>query len=106
MAAVLAVLAPMAPLVVSLCETMPCCAGGGNDRVSAPMECCQPAICAAPPPGDQPKAVDAPASPTVAALPTVTTEAIAAAPDTPDVQPSRTFTPLRVRLALIGTLLI
>ena len=104
-AAVVMVLAPMAPLLASLCETMPCCAGG-EERVSAPMDCCQPAICAAPSPGDQPKAVDAPASPTVAALPTVTTTVVAATQRPPEIAVPRAFTPLRVRLALIATLLI
>ena len=104
-AAVLAVLAPMAPLAASLCVTMPCCAGG-EDRVSAPMDCCQPAICAAPSMSGQPKAVDIPSAPTVGELTEVAAEHIAAVQHPPHIEAPRASAPMRVRLALIATLLI
>src|SRR5687768_2654224 len=104
-ATVLAVLAPMAPLLASLCSSMPCCAGG-EDRVSAPMDCCEPAICAAPSTAHQPKAVDAPASPSVADLPQVEDEVIAVVQHAPHLRTAAPSTSLRIRLALIATLLI
>ena len=100
-----AVFAPPAALIASACATSPCCAGG-EDRFSAPMNCCVPTICAAPTPSRQPKGADPVPAPTVAAIDL----------DTPmDDAPDRSFTfvapessppPTRVRLALIATLLI
>ena len=104
-AAVLTVLAPMAPLVASLCETMPCCSGG-DDRVSAPMGCCLPAMCAAPPGGRQAKAVDNVSAPTGAEIPEVTSEVVQPPQHLPLLEAPPASAPLRVRLALIATLLI
>lgn len=104
-ALLLAVFAPPAALIASACATDPCCAGGA-DRFSAPMNCCAPTLCAAPPPARQPKSGDP------APVPTVVAANFELASDEVCVVVSAlTFEesappPTRVRLALIATLLI
>ena len=106
-AVLLAILAPVAGVIAMACSAMPCCAEH-QDRVSRPMDCCQPTMCSNETPGQQQKAAEKPTAPAAEQI-ALEHSALDETPDTTP-QPFATATaPPRataVRLALIATLLI
>ena len=105
----LAIVAPVAAVVVMACSAASCCAAE-TDRVTRSMPCCQPAMCANPAPDTQ-APTTAPSSPAQTSI-----DAAASATEVADVTPivsvrridARPSPPraTSVRLALIATLLI
>ena len=106
LALVLAVLAPVAPLVAAVWSGGACCAGDAGERVSTPMSCCETTMCASPSPARQPKAIDAPAPPAVGAPVSDAVAVTVASRRAESPQDVSSHPPTRIRLALIATLLI
>ncbi|HUP44748.1 MAG TPA: hypothetical protein VM779_04460 [Thermoanaerobaculia bacterium] len=108
---VLSLLAPAVAVAASIGSMPGCCAGGDerderNERITAATACCETTMCAVPAPARQPKAIDAPASPAV--LTQLEAISVVAPVQTPERlhHVSSSPPPVRIRLALISTLLI
>lgn len=104
----LSLLAPAVAVAASIGSMPGCCAGGDerNERITAAMACCETTMCAVPAPARQPKAIDAPVSPAV--LTQLVAISVVAPVQTPERlhHVSSSPPPVRIRLALISTLLI
>jgi hypothetical protein len=97
----LLVLAPAAALVAM---GMPGCCAGGDDRLMAPMACCQTSMCDDPSPAKLSKA-NAVVVPTLEASADLLDRVIPPGEKLQAVQ-AAVSPPVRIRLALISTLLI
>ena len=107
-AVLVALLAPVAAVIVMACSTMPCCAEH-QDRVSRPMECCQPTMCSSDTPGPQQQAVEKRTAQPAATATLAVTSVDETSPRNRSQHPETPTSPPRttsVRLALIATLLI